>query len=391
LHNIQTLIRAYEDAVAAGVGCAIATVVRVTGSAFRQPGARMFIGGGGDVRGTISGGCLEKDVVLRAQSVIAGGSAEVLEYGLSGSEDDVVFGLGAGCNGTIEVLVEPVESAIATFTFINALRASRQSGVIATVIGSSVQAKSSIGQRRFFSLTDIAGEQAAENPLFDERLKEQLENEVNSAIAYKRSIWRTIEVGAETITIFFEFLSPPIKLIVCGFGTDALEVAALSTHLNWDAPLCTLRSTNPSVVVPNRVIAGENDLASELKQGDNVAALVMTHNYAHDKELLRFLCDFQLDYIGVLGPKHRWQRLMQDLQAEGQADTQRLATVFSPVGLDIGAETEIEIALSIVAEVQAVLSARTGGMLRRRKTPIHDRVETDDALNTSDGYSQCRQ
>jgi xanthine/CO dehydrogenase XdhC/CoxF family maturation factor len=296
------------------------------------------------------------------------------------------------------VLVEPVENAIAAFTFINACRASWQPGVIATVIGSSVQVKPNIGRRRLFGLADLDDEPDAENPdtenpLLDKRINEQLENEVSSSIANKRSSWRTIEVGTETITVFFEFISPPIKLIVCGFGTDALEVAALSTNLNWDVPLCTLQAANRSVAVPNRVIAGKNDLASELRQGENVAVLVMTHNYAHDKELLCFLSRFQLDYIGVLGPKHRWQRLMQDLQAEGQADMQRLARVFSPVGLDIGAETESEIALSIVAEVQAVLSARTGGMLRRRETPIHDRGETDndDAVNTSGGYSQCRQ
>jgi xanthine/CO dehydrogenase XdhC/CoxF family maturation factor len=161
--------------------------------------------------------------------------------------------------------------------------------------------------------------------------------------------------GADRVGVFFEYIARPVALVVCGEGADTAPLAALGESLGWQV----------------RRVAKDDALG---RLDDRTAVVVMTHNYPRDVALLGPLLASRTRYVGVLGPRRRTERLLADLRAAGQEVAPgTLRRLHAPVGLDLGAETPAEVALSIAAEVRAVFSSRAGGALRERQGPIHDR------------------
>ena len=201
--------------------------------------------------------------------------------------------------------------------------------------------------------------------------------DARASLADGRAVTRVYEAGARRTEIFFDVISPPRSLVIFGAEHDALPVMRLAQMLGWNVTIVDTRARSATrerfcaadAVIPCRA----EDVASYITFTRDTAAVVMTHNYLDDVELLRALLPSPASYIGLLGPKQRTEKLLKDVGAEdfGHAGS-HLARLHSPIGIDIGAETPEEIALAVVAEIKAVWAGRRAGFLRDRAAPIHD-------------------
>ncbi len=384
MNELQAIVDAYAEACARGERAALATVVNVIGSAYRRPGARMLITESGRTAGSISGGCLERDAVERAAQVMASGTARVVGYDTRGDED-VVWGLGLGCNGVVEVLLESLHEgscgALALQFIGDCLRA-RKSGVLATVIRAPQTANDASLEHRIekpgerlmldeheLSLSDQSGSSGKLVACVREGAREALMN--------RRPVMRTYEVSRGGTEIFFDVIRRPRSLIIFGAEHDAVPVVRLARALGWHVTIVDTRARGATrdrfpeadAVVPCRA----EDVASRITLTQDTAAVVMTHNYLDDVELLRALLPSPVSYLGILGPRQRTEKLLKGVGTEdfGLAGSHP-ARLHSPVGIDIGAETPEEIALAVIAEIKAVWSGRQAGFLRDGNAPIHD-------------------
>ncbi|HYG09072.1 MAG TPA: XdhC family protein, partial [Pyrinomonadaceae bacterium] len=189
---------------------------------------------------------------------------------------------------------------------------------------------------------------------------------------------RVIAVDGGSVKVFVETLLPPVPLVVFGAGHDALPVVELARGLGWQTEVVDPQSrsaTRSRFAVADRVtLARPEDVAARVSITPRTLTLLMSHNYSHDLTLLRFLLASPARYIGVMGPRKRTERMLSELAAGedmSRLEEAGLARLHSPAGLDIGANAPAEIALSIVAEMRAVLDGRRGGMLRERRGSIH--------------------
>jgi len=340
---------------------ALATVVNVTGSAYRRPGARMLITVRGETVGSISGGCLEADVRRTALSVLRTGKARLLRYDGT-SERDILWGLGLGCNGVVEVWVEALTpgSGADYLNFLRDTRRLRERASVATVLRSDKSEM--IGSRLFYSSGHWA---------FSGTLNPSLA----AAILADLPVLSTSEIRSYAgVDVFLEALELPVSLIVFGAGDDAVPVVTLAGALGWDVTVADLRvgmATKERFPSARRVLACSVDQPPDLRR--TTAALLMTHQYLQDLAILRSVAPLDLRYLGILGPRIRTERLLETLRQE--AIILPLERVHGPAGLDIGAESPQAIALSILAEIQSVLASRSGGFLKDRPGPIHASAE----------------
>lgn len=398
MNELQAILDAYAQARARGERAALATVVSVAGSAYRRPGARMLITERGQTVGAISGGCLERDVVERAQQTMATGAARVVVYDTRGDED-IVWGLGLGCNGVVRVLLESLHegsNGARALSFIAELRRARQSGVIVTLIrGPAKQAHGivqreraairwpEIGARWLFAEHDDKQETdepdglcaAAFAPLAE--LGASISADARRALAAGRAATHVYQTATGPAEIFFDVMPRQRALVVFGAEHDAVPVVQLARTLGWHV---TVVDTRARVLTRERfreadevVLCRAEDVPARVSVTRETAVVVMTHNYLADVELLRTLLASPARYVGLLGPKQRTAKLLAEMQtsAGGDADANS-ARLHAPIGIDIGAETPAEIALAVVAEIKAVWAGRCAGFLRDRAAPIHD-------------------
>ncbi len=369
--ELQSMIEAYRRAAEENVGAALATVVRVEGSAYRRPGARMLVTEDGRTTGVVSGGCLEGDVRGRAARVMRTGKTTLVRYDTT-TDEDVVWGLGLGCNGVVDVLIEPAnERADHLVRFLEACSNSQERAACATTIRAEGVADVALGSRVFL-FPDGMVKADAGAPEY--ATLTQIILDLRKAVRSAASFVALYEGG--NLEVFIEAVEPPVALIIFGAGADAVPLVTLAQRLGW---LVTVVDTHVRERSHERfgdadavVLCRPEDIGSRLTFTDSTAAVVMTHNYFHDLELLKVLLNRSLRYVGCLGPKHRTERLLSELpDVPDVLDMQRLGQLHAPAGIDIGAETSSEIALSITAEVLAVLRGRRGGSLRARQGAIH--------------------
>jgi xanthine dehydrogenase accessory factor len=357
MNEIRTLVEAFDAANVRGERCALATLVSVEGSSYRRPGARMLVCEAGTSSGTISAGCLESDIVEHAKRVIRTGAAKLVEYNTASTSDEMAWGLGLGCNGIVRVLVEPVAPGS---LYIEALR--RASISVATVY----QYASSTGGRLFI---DEEGDVSHEN--LSGEMAVMLESEVRAltqdGVTSAACIYDVDGVAAK---VFIETLLPPVPLVIFGAGHDALPVVELARDMGWQTevvdPQARPASRSRFAIADRVTLSRPEEVGAHVRITPRTMTLLMSHNYSHDLAMLRFLLASPARYIGVMGPRKRTERMLRELAA-----TEGMARLHSPAGLDIGANGPAEIALSIVAEMRAVLEDRRGGMLRERRGSIH--------------------
>lgn len=362
---------------------ALATVVGVEGSAYRRPGARMLITESGETTGTISGGCLERDAAERAARLTEAHSARVVEYGTRGDED-IVWGLGLGCNGVVRVLLERLHEGGAgarALEFIGERLRARERGVTATVVARSVwppgdaQPVPEVGERLLLDGEgNVRGEQFAGGGL-----SSPVRDDAALALALGSAATHTYETAGGRVEVFYDIIAPPRPLVIFGAEHDALPLVRQAQAVGWRVTVVDTRARPASrerfTEADEVVLCRAEDVAARITLTKETAAVVMTHNYLDDVGLLKALLPSPASYLGILGPRARTSKLMGEL-GEGQAG---LARLHGPVGLNIGAETPEELALAIVAEIKAVSAARGGGFLRDCPTPIHERRAAERA------------
>ena len=379
MKDLQTILGRARVLDEAGVPYVLATVVQTSGSVYRGPGTRMLIEADLQSLGTISGGCLEGDVRENARAVFADGQPRLLHYDAT-AEDDILWGTGLGCSGTVDVLLERLPAGSLHYpTFLHGCALENRRGVLVTVFATEGETKAAPGQHL---ILDERGNARAD--IADLELRATALNAAGAILAtlddtrlpVAPGYTRHCKLTHGQAALLLEPLLPPIALYLFGAGYDAVPLARLAGELGWRV---TVADHRPAYARAERFPwARQVLLAQHLPEGlpfDNRScAVVMSHNYLQDQALLRGLIDAPLAYLGVLGPHQRTQRLLADLRSEGIAPSdEQAARLFSPVGLDIGAETAEEIALSILGEIQAALTGRKGGSLRNHSGPIHDR------------------
>jgi len=362
MKEIRQIIKAYDEATALGKQTALATVVLVEGSSYRRPGARMLITQDGLLTGAISGGCLEGDALTKAQFVIFRGSPMVVKYDTN-DEDDLKFGVQLGCNGIIHILIEPVIPTEKNNP-INILKfavAKRQYAVIATMFAfgqSAEQPGTCLG---------ITPELALQKDCI-----EALVFDAAKALQNKQGI--TKKYG-DDYTAFIQLLEPEICLLIFGAGNDAIPVVGMANILGWQVNVIDGRrqyATTNRFPACNVLVAKPEQAVANLQIDNRTVAILLTHNYNYDLAMLKVLVPLRLQYIGVLGPKKKLQRIKDELTEQGITwDEELWRPVHGPSGLDIGAETSEEIALSILAEIKATLEKKAGAALRNKTTTIH--------------------
>ncbi|QFU83240.1 XdhC family protein [Natronorubrum aibiense] len=349
----------------------LATIVDVEGNAYRRPGAKMLLDEAGDGVGSITAGCLEDDLLAAAESVREDGRPELITYDLMDDEDDV-WGLGVGCNGIIDVLLEPL-----TETYRPAVEAfadSRNVAVLTVLEGGD--GPLTRGDRAYYhpageGLTTPEGTPADEWPaaLADP-----------AAVLAERGRTDTIEV--DDLEVFIDGLAAPTELVVFGSGHDVGPVTELAAKNDFHVTVVGFRG---SVDLEDRfpdadetVTTSPSAVADELDLEERTHAVVMTHNFIDDRLTVEQLLDSSVAYIGLMGPHDRFEKMLAEFDDEGRTfDEDALSSLYTPIGLDLGGGSPYQIAHSIVAEVLAVSNDRTPRHLRTREGHIHDRVTVD--------------
>lgn len=348
MRELDRICHALPAASARRESVVLVTVMAVEGSVYRGAGARMIVTASGETIGAVSGGCLEADIVARAPDVLSGGRAELVRYDTRAS-DEMLLGLGMGCQGIIDLLLEPLAGAALddAIAFYERLAVRRDAVTLMTLLRSD-GSHPPVGTRLLLGEGGdiIEGDRAL------------LEHETDVAR---------------------EVIRPATRLVICGGGTDAIPLARLAKLMGWHVTVVDHRASfatsarfpDADAVVCANLSQDTTALSGRVTMDERTMAVVMAHSASHDRAYLHAMLDAGAGYIGVLGPRKRTVELL-GARLSGP-DATLPPSVHSPVGLDLGAETPDEIALSIVAEIAAVSTGRNAGMLRERRGPIHDR------------------
>ena len=331
---------------------ALATVVEIEGSSYRRPGAKLLIDDGGPTLGGVSGGCLEADVREVGLAVLRDGHCRLRHYE-TGANEDTVWGFGLGCDGTVEILVQPLT------------RNTR--GVLSRV------RELLDGDRPFAVSTVLSGDAAGRVVLVDpggvgDGSPARLDLEVAARSKEYLARGQSTQWGDDSARVFTEVYEPPPRLVIFGAGDDAMPLTEFASHIGFRV---TLVDHRPAYLQPERfpqathlVTRRPEEGVHDIPFGPETYAVVMTHSFADDLAWVGHLLCTDVAYVGLLGPRTRTDRVLEKVGGEG---TER---VFGPVGLDIGADGPEQIALCIVAELLAVRSLREPGHLRQREGAV---------------------
>ena len=312
----KQILELWQKLAERGESAVLATVVRTEGSSYRVPGARMLLAENGERVGSISGGCLEADVVKKAWWLTSKGPV-LRKYDTTAEGEISTGGYGLGCNGVIYVWLERVTpDTPSVLPVLKTVAQTRRPATIAHNLGNS--------------------------------------------------------------EVFIEKLTPPIRLLIFGAGDDAVPLAEVGNYVGWQVAVLDGRAhyaRAEKFPFADEVIlrpAGSSPPAID----EWTVAAVMTHSYSQDLDVLRSLIDKPLRYLGVLGPRKRTEQLLAELGMSADSLPEMLHT---PMGLDLGGDGPEQVALAVLAEIQSVLGGRTGLSLRSRNAPIHSDKDGSEA------------
>ncbi|MEO7296413.1 MAG: XdhC family protein [Candidatus Limnocylindria bacterium] len=346
-----------------GERMALATIVGVRGSTYRRPGARLLVPEQGASIGNVSGGCLEGDVERIGREVMVDGAPRLELFDLT-ADGDEVWGYGLGCNGAMELFIEPAEHAISTAAALRSAVQDERACCLVTVLA-------------------VADGAAPDGVAPGARLLRHAHGITEGGLGSTDAdaaavILADAALGAEATSVedvdgmrlFIEVLEPPPRLLVVGAGHDAVPLVRYASDLGWRVTVADVRRaflTNERFPQAVGFLDTEPELLSEAFRPDQRSyAVLMSHNYLRDVDYLRSLLGAEMAYLGALGPRKRTIQLLRDLDRVDAIDR-----IHAPAGLDIGAEGPEEVAWAIVAELLAVRRGRAGGFLRERRAPIH--------------------
>lgn len=374
MKEITDIIRSYEQAITSGKRMALATVVHVEGSSYRRPGARMLVTDDGQLTGAISGGCLEGDALRKALLAISQQKNKLVTYDTT-DENDTTLGVQLGCNGIVHILFEPIQTDDAEnpVELLKKVAAKRQNAVLVTMFSLHSRTGAQPGTCFLHLQTDNQVVCNCAEP----EMRDQLLSETQAAYQRGDSFFKAFY--NKSLTGFIEYFNTPPSLIIAGAGNDTIPLTEMACVLGWDITVVDGRAghaTRQRFPKAGKVLVSRaEDVLKHITVDERTFVLLMTHNYNYDLALLKQLLPLDAcRYVGALGPKKKLERMYSELESEGTLITDlQKAKVYGPVGLDIGAETSEEIALSVLAEIKAVLGRRAGFSLREKLEPIHNR------------------
>ena len=357
----ERLLAAIRGVQHAGQRAALATVVRVRGSAYRREGTRIVVREDGSYECLLSGGCLEPAVADAAARVIETGLSTIAQYDL---EADSVWSLGIGCSGAVDIYIERLEADSITRAWLEVLEHAEPAVLVKALTGAAgrllVREGSILGTLGSSTLDGDAIVRA--RALLEKPFPQSFPDRIAQA------------------ELFFDTSMPPPELVVFGAGSDAEPLARQAWDLGFavtvvdprDAFLSADRFPHAALVA-----AHFSQFDDAVRLTERSFAVVMNHHLERDRESLRYALKSPAPYVGVLGPRSRFDKLRRALQADGYVlDPAASARVHSPVGLAIGADTPEEIALSIMGEIVALQRGFDGGFLTGRDTSLHRAPET---------------
>jgi len=372
MKEINDIIRAYRKAEAEGKKTALATVVMVEGSSYRQAGARMLVTEDGELTGAVSGGCLEGDALKKALLAIHQQQNKLVTYDTSNDEDSD-FGVQLGCNGIVHILFEYIDPASEYHPLDFLMRAAqeRQDSVLACLF-SLKRGASQPGTVLFSSRNQLLSSKKGMNRLSDD-LQSALENRISSI--------SKAEYEDTEYEMLIGYLPPAVSLVIAGAGNDVKPLVEIASVLGWEITVGDGRHSHATAkrfpMAGKVKVSAAEDFLEGITIDDDTFFVLMTHNYKYDLTVLKGILNHHNRYIGILGPKTKLIRMINDLKEEGYSVTpEQMNRIYGPVGLDIGAENAEEIALSIVAEIKAVLENKKGNSLKYKTEKIHS-AKTD--------------
>lgn len=356
LEIVNALKRCWEQKERA----VLATIVKVEGSAYRREGARCLILESGEIIGILSGGCVEGDLLEHAQNVLASGNAKLIRYDFR-TEDDLTWGLGLGCNGALTIWLQPFDPV-------------RRSAQAETLLESFQQRV--VTTKRYTVAVVVESSQPERLPPGTQWVMQEQDEQPN------RPRWsgglQRASVRGIPCSLFVETVEPRMRLVICGAGADAIPLVRGAKALHWHVTVVDHRDAYASwkrfPEVDECLLIPRSGYA-ELPVSEHSYVVAMTHQYELDRMIVKSLLPRSIPYLGVLGARSRIERMLQEIAQEGQLDLSDadFEKLHAPVGLDIGAESPQEIALSILAEMTCRKNGRSGQPLRLRREPLHER------------------
>lgn len=389
MKELVAICEAYKRVDFSKKKAALATVVQVMGSSYRSPGARMLITNDGHWTGSISGGCLEGDALRKARQVMETNTPITVRYDTS-KEDNQVFAINLGCNGVIDVLLEPVDpqdlnNPIVLYQSLLDIPNSQAIGIVfygkSEMIGKKVRLNStsdqvensgSVRPSECICHSDFAEDDTEEKlaGLIAADLLELFQTKKSRAIRYQFD-------GLEA-EVFVELIQPPIQLMIFGGGFDARPLSEMAKKLGWSVTVtdeCVAHIAPLFFPHADKLSLCHREFVDrEFVISANTACVLISHNYEYDRDVLKKLLGTGATYIGILGPKKRFDKMLNEL-ADHQIhlSEQDWHRIHAPIGIDIGAETPDEIAIAIIAEIMGKFTNREAGYLKYRNEPIHRR------------------
>ncbi len=376
MKDFKTILAEYKKVDTSQRKAAVATVVRVRGSSYRSPGARMLITDDGRWVGSISGGCLEGDALRKARKVMTDNKPITVTYDTN--EDSAQnLGIGLGCNGIIDVLIEPVDASIADnpITLFNSIVNISRPVALGTVFAGNC----CVGEKMLIS------EGKVQTTLSDPAMNWLVEEKLLTLFESRQSKAETFEHEGKNCDVFLELVQPGFSMIIFGGGFDARPVSQLAKSLGWEVSVTDECAAHIApLFFPNAdklSLCQRQFIDRDFNITPYTACVLMSHNYEYDRDVLRKLIHTPTPYIGIMGPRKRFEKMIADFAKDGiTLSEEQLARIHSPIGLDIGAEAPDEIAVAIVSEIQARFSNRGGGFLRERPGAIHRRDSITDQV-----------
>ncbi len=368
MKEIKIILENIKIASAMGIRTALASVVNVHGSSYRGTGARMLIREDGRWFGSVSGGCLEGDVIVKAKKVMQSGKLELFKYDTRQNAKNS-FGMGYGCNGLLEVLIEPITNSDADAAYSVLTQIASEPGLqgLSTVFYSENEDVAHVATRHHSN-----GRSYILNEELDHLISEDLKNTIKS----NESKTKTYKVEGAKVKVFHEIFQPNINILIYGAVFHVVPFKRIASELGYNVHITD--SFEPIQPIWNFPSADEITILEEeavnhlIKTTPELAVVFLTHNFFYIKEELPKVLQSDVPYVGILGSRRKTQKILREAEVnEDNYSGDQLAKIHYPVGLDIGANTPEEIALSIVAEIKAFFSHRSGESLKKFDGYIH--------------------
>ena len=319
--------------------CAIVCIIQVNGSSYRKPGARILLFENGEFTGSISGGCLDGDALKKAQKVIYNNKPQIVRYDTT-TENESAIGLGLGCQGVIDVLIQPLNSEGYEIEQLRKISKTREPVVLVQAINSE-----QINRSRIYTLSEV-----------NQVDPDSLEEAIHSGFTTRKST--LLETDSAKYSI--QYYDPAIHLIICGHQYDSLVLSEISERIGWETTIYgKLQKLKYKGPITKRCIENSEPYPAS---DHYTASIIMSHDIDTDVRNLDKALTANSPYIGLLGPLNRRDRVFEALQEKYPLD-HLIKTVHTPIGLDIGARTSEEIAIAIIAEINMYFTNSSGRSL----------------------------